>query len=509
MSIFGKKSDQPEYEALLDQTLYQVPGTNNHITWADSLEGTLITGATGSGKTSAVGRYIGKAMLENGYGMVIFCAKKEERQRWEGYIEETGRSSDKIVFNKDSGLNFNFLKYEMERKGEGSGDILNAINVLMNLNEQSRVFQSGSGGNKDERFWDESLRRLISRSIGLLKLAQEEISVHNMRKIVSDSFREDELETYLNLTKTIASTKEIDKAEREQAQKKLDQWISSNYFVGVIDRLTRNDNFGDEETDLILDYWLKEFARLSERPASIIVESFMGIVEPFMNNGILKAQFSSGLDDEINPETVINSRNIVIVDFPIKEFGLSGVFAATIYKTAFQAACERREISQESDPKPIGLFIDEYQNYCNPISDSLFQATARSSWVASVYITQNIANLYFVMGSNQPQARARSLVGNLNIKYFANNAEITTNEWASKMIGQHWIDVPSYSYDKAGEPSKSVTNQYHYKITPDHFTTLKTGRKENKFKVEVVVFKPGKLWGENDQNFTVVEFNQN
>ena len=508
MGLFGKISKQPNLEKILDQELYRVPTTDTSISWADSLEGTLITGATGSGKTSAIGKYVGQAMLNKGFGMVIFCAKKEERERWEAYIEDCGRTEDKIVFNKASGLKFNFLKYELDRDGDGSGDVLNALNILMNLNEQSRIYQSGNSGNKDERFWDESLRRLISRTIALLRLAGEEVSIYNMRKIVVNCFRDEDSKRYFNLTKLAFSNEQIDKRVKDQAFQDLTEWKSSNYFVEVIDMIISGPYYGSEETDVILDYWLKEFANISDKTASIIIESYMGCVEAFIGNGILKDQFSQGLSKELAPESIIKGKKILIIDFPVKEFGLSAIYAATIYKTAFQNACERRNLTDETDPKPIGLFIDEYQSFCNPVSDSLFQATARSSWVACVYITQNINNLFFVMGDSQPQARAYSLLGNLNLKYFANNADITTNEWASNLIGKHWIDVYSSSYNKDSDLTKSKSMQFHYKVTPDHFTTLKTGRKENGHKVQALVFKPGKLWDDKDSNFAIVEFKQ-
>ena len=253
---------------------------------------------------------------------------------------------------------------------------------------------------------------------------------------------------------------------------------------------------------------MKQFPRMSDKTTGIITESFMGIAEPFMNDGILSDQFSSGLSSELIPENIINNRKIVIVDFPIKEFDLSGIFAQTIYKNAFQAAVERRKVTQEKDPKPVVLWVDEYQNFCNPMTDSQFQTTARSSWAASVYITQNINNLFFVMGKDQPEARAKSLLGNLNLKYWCNNADFETNSWSSQMIGQHMTDIESLNIGKNMELSKSKRQQLMPRITPDYFTILKNGRRHNDFKVGAVVFKPGKRWGRNKDNFAIVEFDQ-
>ena len=112
------------------------------------------------------------------------------------------------------------------------------------------------------------------------------------------------------------------------------------------------------------------------------------------------------------------------------------------------------------------------------------------------------------MGHNQPQARAKSLLGNLNLKYFASNADIETNQWASQMIGQHMTDFQSLNITKGMEISKTKSQRLQYRVMPDHFTTLKTGRKANNYIVETFVFKSGKVWGKNKENYALVGFNQ-
>ena len=447
-------------------------------------------------------------MLKAGYGFCVLCAKPDERERWEHYAKATGREKDLVIFNKSSPYSFNFLGYEMERKGDGAGDILNVINTLMNLSEQSKVYQSGGAGQNDEKFWDNALRRLLSRSIALLKLSGEEVSIQNMRKIVSQCFREDEPKLYAKLRRIISSPDSIDPNERREAKNDLNYWIQSSYFLQVIDRLESNGAGKSDQGLIVLDYWLKEFPKLSDRTASIIIESFMGIVEPFLMEGILKDKFSSGLSKELLPETIISDRKIVIIDFPLKEFGISGIYAATIYKSIFQAAMERRKLTEEENPVPVALWIDEYASFCNPMSDSLFQTTARSSWVATVLIFQNLNNLYFVMGDKQPEVRAKSLLGNLGLKIFASNADIETNQWASDMVGKHLVDLTNLTINHNEELSKTKNQQFQYRITPDHFTKLKTGRKANGYKVEAVVFKPGKTWGSTEDNFLIASFKQ-
>ena len=510
MGLFQKQSDYQKLESKLDQVLYKVPGTDTSITWADAVEGTLITGATGSGKSSGPGRHMALSMLNAGFGGCILCAKPDERSRWEGLAKAAGRENDLVIFNKASGLEFNFLEYEMQRRGEGAGDVFNANNALMNLNEQNRQYLSGGGGKNEERFWDNSMRRLISNSIATLVLADEEVSITNMRKLVSASLIEEEATHYEYLIHTLFSEQDIDPQKREEARQELGSWIASNFFLQVYHKMKERDLSKDEleDVDLMKDYWLNGFARLSDRSRSIVVESFMGIIEPFKNKGILRDQFANGLSPELLPESIIEQKKIVVIDFPLKEFGLAGLFASIIYKSTFMGAMERRRIEEENNPKPVTLWIDEYQSFCNPITDSQFQATARSSWVATVYITQSINNLYYVMGNEQPQARTKSLLGNLNMKYFASNADFETNKWASDMIGQHLVDLENLSISKDMELSKSKNQRLMPRIMPDHFTTFKTGRKANNYKVEAVAFKAGKVWGRDKQNFAIVQFDQ-
>lgn len=520
MAIFKRNTSNNKdintpLEAILNQSLYTVPDTKNSITWADAIEGTLILGNTGSGKSSGPGKYIASKMLSSGFGFCVLCAKSDEAERWIRYAQDNGRSDDVVLFNKESGLEFNFLKYEMERKGRGSGEILNILNMLMTLNEQSKIHQGG-GDIKEERFWDNAVRRMISRTISLLDLANENVSISNMRAVVSQCFKNDQdTKQYDDLKRQIISDQKVDVQQRKDANEELNTLRQESYFINVIEHLFSKQFDNElEENDAIdvIQYWLKELPRISERTTSIIVESYLGIIEPFSSRGILKNQFSTGLSEELKPENIVEQNKIVIVDFSLKEYGLPAVYAATIYKTAFQTAMERRDLKTEDNPKPVGLWVDEYQSFCSPLTDSLFQLTARSSWVATIYITQNINNIYFVMGSHMPEARAKSLLGNLNLKYFCSNPDAETNEWASKMIGEHIATLDTYSYVDKQTATKTETQQIQPKILPSFFTQLKTGREHNDFIVESIIFKSGKIWRDSqddiEDNYAIVGFDQ-
>src|SRR5437762_1717394 len=62
----------------------------------DAVEGTIIFGATGSGKTSGSGETIAKSLLNAGCGGLVLSAKIDEAKLWERYCRETGR--ELIIF---------------------------------------------------------------------------------------------------------------------------------------------------------------------------------------------------------------------------------------------------------------------------------------------------------------------------------------------------------------------------------------------------------------------------
>ena len=100
----------------------------------DLVEGTLITGAPGAGKTSCSGRQIAMGLLRTpNMGGLVLTAKAEETQNWIGYAKACGREKDLIVFNAESGDCFDPLHYEFTRPGRGAGDMESIIDLFSTL----------------------------------------------------------------------------------------------------------------------------------------------------------------------------------------------------------------------------------------------------------------------------------------------------------------------------------------------------------------------------------------
>ena len=504
------KTPKNTVREVLNTTLFSWPSnSSDKFTIRNAVEGIQIFGATGSGKSSGSAKKIAKSYLENGFGGLVLCAKPDERDVWEKYISDAGRDDDKVIFDLKSGLQFNPVRYEMEREGEGAGETLNLVELIMVLYEISRTFSAGGGSaGKDERFWDNAVKRAIARSIDLLYLGNQEVTIENMRKVISTAPNHQEAKQIVEFVQQTRNPDEQDHV-KEEAERALERWKGRSYCVRCLLTALDTEDFNEDErsqNDLVQSYFFREFARLVDRTKSIIEESFMGLVEPF-NSGLLKKHFSGGVSPELFPEQAYLEGKIIILDFPVKEFLLAGVLAAGTYKYLFQQAMERRKIEDGGNLTPTFLWVDESQFYLSQY-DQLFATTARSSLTSIVYLTQNINNYYAAMGNESPEARTKSLLGNLTTKIYHANSDFETNEYASKAIGERFRQMTSLQKQSSSPASPTFSEQLFHQVLTGDFTTLqKGGNPANGYKTEAIITQTGHTWS-NDLNYLKVKFDQ-
>jgi len=123
----------PNHENLLDLPVLSLSEAD-HLSLRDLVEGTLITGAPGSGKTTTSGKQLAYALLKTrNTGGLVLTAKAEETNNWVAYAKACGREKDLIVFNAESGLRFDPLHYEWTRPGRGAGDLESIIDFFSTL----------------------------------------------------------------------------------------------------------------------------------------------------------------------------------------------------------------------------------------------------------------------------------------------------------------------------------------------------------------------------------------
>jgi len=431
----------------------------------DACEGVICFGATGSGKSSAPLRQIAISNLENQFGGIVFCVKPDEKETWIKYVKLTGRTDDLLFLSEES---FNFLDYERSRQGKGAGQIENIVELFMQVSDAGIGKKQNEGTN--DRYWKDAVKQLLRNAITLLIMAEEKLTLQNIKKLID----------------TVPKTSEGIECD-------------GNYCCSLINKVKQQNKELDAEFDLLWTYFLVEMPQLDTKTKSNILSSFSVVADSLLR-GEMRRTFCAE-ESSFSPEMILDGK-ILIVDFNIKQWNKIGSMAGAIIKYCFMQAAERRERNfNENSMRPVFLFADEAQ--CFAIAyDQMFQTTARSSRVATVYATQNIGNLQTVYGKDE----TASLLGNLGTKILTQNGDDKTNLWASESIGKTLImrkniskgeghNVSGGSGNSNNESySEGWSEQKDFLVDPMEFTVLSKGGEGNNCNVEFFLWQSGRLF---------------
>lgn len=448
-----------DFEAVNGGRIVPVPWTIRH-----ACEGTVVFGATGSGKTSGSGRHIAHAMLRAGFGGLVLCAKPDEADRWCEWAEECGRKGDVRLFGADSGFGFNFLDYELNRGGPGAGISENAVSILMQCAERS------GGGRSEDGIWEQAARQWYRNAFDLLRIAGERVTVSALHKMVTDV---KELDKILALARARAGLSARNQHDREAV---------GRYFTG-------------------------EWKTMAERTQASVRMNITAILDP-LARGIGHELFCR--HTTLTPEEARQGA-ILIIDLPVKVYAELGRFAAIIWKYLFQCAAERQVAGDGT--RPLFVFADEAQFFITS-KDSEFQTTARSSRTATVFLTQNFPNLLAELGGEgRGKARVDSLMGNLQTKLFHQNSDPETNRWAAEILTKGVQTRSStnagfsFGSGDGGSGGSSEQELIDYEVQPREFLKLAKGGPEYDALVTAVLFQGGRTFP-NGRHWAPVGFDQ-
>lgn len=468
----------------LDSPLLSFTNSRNDFwTIRDACEGVQIFGELGSGKTSGSGQAIATAYLAAGFGGLVLTAKKEERELWEKLARVTRREQDLIIFSPEQPHGFNFLSYEMRRPGKGAGDTGNLVKLFRYILD----FQQQKTGNNQEPYWDNAVNQLLRNAIDIATTAKGNLQLSDVRDIIKT-------------------------APLSSAQLESPEWLNQSFCLEMIRAAFDREDLDEQkrrDVKAAAEYWTEEFPNLAEKTRSIIVSMFTGLADNFLRGQMFNL-FCNKLT--IVPEMSATGK-IIILDLPVKEYGESGRLAQVLFKYLWQQAQERRNVSEK--PRPVFLWADEAQDFCASY-DMQFQATARSSRVCTVYLTQNLPNYYAAFGNgDKGKHEAESLLGNLATKIFHANGERVTNEYAAETIGRSWqrrTNTNTSRSDQGGQNQSSTSSgtseSLDYDVLPREFTQLRTGGAPNNYIVEGCIFKSGRQWATTGKSHAFVEFSQ-
>jgi len=264
---------------------------------------------------------------------------------------------------------------------------------------------------------------------------------------------------------------------------------------------------------LIEGYFKSEWLILPEKTRETVKSLATNAVEPFAR-GAIRELFST--TSNITPEA-LGKGKIVVVDIPAITIS-AGKSAAVVWKYMVQKWAERRA-KEGNQTRPIFIFADECQYFATP-RDSVFQSTARSARVATIYLTQTFGSLNY-FGNGQFRQHREMLLANLINKVFHQNQDHETNEWASNLIGKALISRTSRNVGSSAQHQpqgpagsggsssygKSTSEQYDFLFHPIRFQELLHGGVGNHLVVTAILVAGGrrKFWG---KSFAEIAFRQ-
>lgn len=475
----------------LDEPIFTIGKASVPWTIGNSFEGLQIFGGIGSGKTSGSGRFFALKFLSKGYGGLVLTVKSDEKQDWIEYAKLTGRHHDLVIVEPNGEKYFNFLDYETTHSSKKSY----SENILQVLKTVIKASEEKSTGKNNDPFWENALDMLISNTIDLCLLAYNKVSIEYLYDIARSASRPKKKENnHEKKGKEPAYITALDIVENgiRKAMKETEEEFGLN-FVTDFDQKAFDDLFlkripHAREFTYIKEFFTETYAELSEKTKSIVDFSFTGFLYRLLKDPIYSLFCSN--PSNFNPEDCLKGK-IILINLPVKHYHKVGRDTQIMFKYIWQRAMERRNVKENN--RPVFLWADEAQNFLHEY-DAEYQATARSSRIATIYISQNMPNYYANMTGEQSQYKVKSFLGTLATKIFHANADIETNQYASTLIGEAYQpDHTEATSTVSGQVTvtKTVSSKLEKMVRPEKFNTLLTGGQKNEFKVTAILHAQG------------------
>jgi type IV secretory pathway TraG/TraD family ATPase VirD4 len=473
-----RKSEPPPPRDRLDEPLMHWTA-RDVFTKRELLRSISIMGAAGSGKTSAIGLMLGRALAAMmNVSLLIIASKPEDRAMWEGIAAAAGRKL--LVFGPKEPLRFNLIACEA-RAGADAREITECL--LTTTEALTR-----NEGRSSDAFWGFQDRRMIQCAVEVIKQAYADVTTWSIQQFINDA-----------------------PTSRDQIQS--EEW-KKGYFCTTIAKAHEGEKTHIERQDLSLamQFWLNEYPQMADKTRSSINASVLGRLHVF-NSGIVRELI--GTETTISPE-IFDKGAMVLIDMPVANYGLSGTVIGGAWKYATQRHILRRAAGPETAVTCI--WIDEYQNFLTGF-DSNFLAECRSHFGCMAVLTQSLHSFFSSMGGgHEAESKTKALLTNFGTKVFMTLGDEESAKYASSLVGQSIIRLANSSrsggakvYDEIlGDYtlSTSLNEQIAELILPRLFMNgLKTGGPENGFIAEGWVVRNGQSFS-NGENAMLLGFSQ-
>lgn len=397
--FIGKKYDSHEPIFLPEKSLYQ---------------NILITGTTGSGKTSSAMYPFCKQLMEyqafnfeKKLGMLILDVKGNFYQQVLQFAENSFRKEDVILIQLGGKVTYNPLD-KPNLKPSVLAERLKTILLLF------------SPSNSDS-YWLDKSAQVLTECIKLCRL-------YNNNYV-----------TFPEIHKLIFSTSYF--------QEKLQQ-LKSQF---------RNHQFNEEQCfDLLsaLEFFESEFQSLDSRVLSIIKSEISRITSMFLSDYAVQKIFCPAQSDVTFPgfQSVLQEGKIVVLSMNLAKYQNLSRFIAAYLKLDFQTEV-LSSLENHSVTRPTVFLCDEFHEFVTA-TDTNFFAQSREAKCINIVATQSYSSL---LNTLKDATCVRVLTQNLVNKFWFRTDDTFTIEDIQKQLGKEEKEKTSYSISE----NAKETN-YHY-----------------------------------------------
>lgn len=408
--------------------------------------GVAYTGRPGAGKSTAL-RQLLKHFAELGCIICWCCIKPDEADIAASVLP------DAVRFRPGSHV-FNPITYELNREG---GSASNLASFHDDLND----VLNRSDSQKQEAFWKSGATDTLVYAIELARLVKDEPTYADAYNIIT------------------SSPQNLEVAVSEDFRSTACGW-----FINMLGN--RNPNLAKP----FADFFMQRLPASGEKARGAFVTQSVSSFKHFVDGPMSKVV--EGVST-ITPEQMLTHHTIL--DFDTLTHGIGGL----AFQLMMSWLCMEAVLRRKGEFPYFVLVRDEYHQLAHAERDIRTQAVGRSQKFIGVSAFQSIPVLEAAMsGGVEAQTQARALYGLHVNKFMMNSNCPTTNEANSMVIGQEkqmffggspnpqqdleWYDVLGVG---AG-PQVSFSQQWHYRVPPTAFTSLRSGGPENDWTVDAI-----------------------
>ncbi|MFV0417092.1 MAG: type IV secretory system conjugative DNA transfer family protein [Chthoniobacterales bacterium] len=399
---------------------------NLKIKPVDLLAGTLVTGATGSGKTRSlvlplidkvVGRF-GNAPDEKA-AMIVIDAKADMNEHISELFKNSPRQSDIYTLGPNGNCWFDLFDH-------CRGSANQAAEFLFDLLES--YYGAGNRGGNNDSFWEENARRLLVCSCIVAK-ARHGSSLGSIPG----------LQVALQ---TITSIRPNDSEEEINFENE------NNCLLPLREMLTEGvaeDRITEKEYQHVISYCQMDILRLHSKTWGIISNMTRNYLSRLNVDAFTKLFCEHPGAKRITPEAIIDEGLILIINFsPVLFQSVAEPFARAVKRAICTRILQRAHLVKEegnairyiNQQRPVLFVMDEFHTTLTPGgrgNEAFFLDRCREFRCMTILATQSIEAIRSQMPN---EAVVNHLINNCRSKFFFNTTCPTTRSYIRTMVSR-------------------------------------------------------------------------